>query len=447
MNDELLKKLPFSLISEQSLLGSVIISPAALDDVVQIITADDFYMTEHAEIFSAIKELFANSKEIDFVTLVDSLVTRGVYTESAATDYINQLVNKGSNALNVKDYAKIIKDKSVLRRLIGVCDEISEKAYGEEGDVSGLVDYAESLVFDIAQGRNSKNFRHISDVIGDVYQNLHTMATEGDSAQGTKTGFSGVDRVLAGMGNSDLILVGARPGMGKTSFALNVATNVAVQSKKTVCIFSLEMSAEQLVTRIISSEAMVDSYALRTGNLDSKQWSEIAKTTTKLAGSNILIDDTTGMTVTGMKGKLRRVKNLGLVVVDYLGLMQSDKRIENRVNEVAEISRNLKIMAKELGVPVICCAQLSRGPESRTDKRPMLSDLRDSGAIEQDADVVIFLYKDDYYKTEKDNSDEGCIAEIIVAKNRHGSTDTIKMGWIGRYTKFRTIAQNMEDSN
>ena len=447
MNDELLKKLPFSLISEQSLLGSVIISPAALDDVVQIITADDFYMTEHAEIFSAIKELFANSKEIDFVTLVDSLVTRGVYTESAATDYINQLVNKGSNALNVKDYAKIIKDKSVLRRLIGVCDEISEKAYGEEGDVSGLVDYAESLVFDIAQGRNSKNFRHISDVIGDVYQNLHTMATEGDSAQGTKTGFSGVDRVLAGMGNSDLILVGARPGMGKTSFALNVATNVAVQSKKTVCIFSLEMSAEQLVTRIISSEAMVDSYALRTGNLDSKQWSEIAKTTTKLAGSNILIDDTTGMTVTGMKGKLRRVKNLGLVVVDYLGLMQSDKRIENRVNEVAEISRNLKIMAKELGVPVICCAQLSRGPESRTDKRPMLSDLRDSGAIEQDADVVIFLYKDDYYKTEKDNSDEGCIAEVIVAKNRHGSTDTIKMGWIGRYTKFRTIAQNMEDSN
>lgn len=445
MNDGLLKKLPFSLISEQSLLGSVIISPAALDDVVQIITADDFYMSEHAEIFSAIRELYANSKEIDFVTLVNSLVTRGVYTESAATDYVNQLVNKGSNALNVKDYAKIIKDKSTLRRLIGVCDEVTEKAYGEEGDVAGLVDYAESLVFDIAQGRNSKNFRHISDVIGDVYQNLHLMATEGENAQGTRTGFSGVDRVLAGMGNSDLILVGARPGMGKTSFALNIATNVAVQSRKTVCIFSLEMSAEQLVTRIISSEAMIDSYALRTGNLDSKQWSEIAKTTTKLAGCNILIDDTTGMTVTGMKGKLRRVKNLGLVVVDYLGLMQSDKRIENRVNEVAEISRNLKIMAKELGVPVICCAQLSRGPESRTDKRPMLSDLRDSGAIEQDADVVIFLYKDDYYKTEKENNDEGCIAEIIVAKNRHGSTDTVKMGWIGRYTKFRTIAQNMEE--
>ena len=444
MNDELLKKLPFSLITEQSLLGSIIIAPEALDEVVQLITADDFYISEHSEIFSTIKELFVNSKDIDFITLVDALVTKGVYTESAASDYITQLVHKGNNALNVKDYAKIIKDKSLLRRLIGVCDEVSEKAYSKEGDAARLVDYAESLVFDIAQGRDSKNFKHISDVINDVYKNLHTMATEGEAAQGTKTGFSGVDQVLAGMGNSDLILVGARPGMGKTSFALNIATNVAVQSKKTVCIFSLEMSAEQLVSRIISSEAMIDSYSLRTGNLDNKQWSEIAKTTTKLAGCNILIDDTTGMTVTGMKGKLRRVKDLGLVVVDYLGLMQSDRRIDNRVNEVAEISRNLKIMAKELNVPVVCCAQLSRGPESRTDKRPMLSDLRDSGAIEQDADIVIFLYKDDYYE-KQEGSEEGCIAEVIIAKNRHGSTSTVKMGWIGRYTKFRTIANEMGD--
>ncbi len=445
MNDELLKKLPFSLVTEQSLLGSIIIAPDTLDDVVQIISPNDFYIEEHAQIFTAIKELFLNSKDIDFVTLVDALVTKGVYTESAATDYITQLVHRGNNALNVKDYAKIIKDKSLLRRLIDVCDEVSDKAYSEEGEAARLVDYAESLVFDIAQGRDSKNFRHISDVINDVYKNLHTMATEGEAAQGTKTGFSGVDQVLAGMGNSDLILVGARPGMGKTSFALNIATNVAVQSKKTVCIFSLEMSAEQLVSRIISSEAMIDSYALRTGNLDSKQWNEIAKTTTKLAGCNILIDDTTGMTVTGMKGKLRRVKDLGLVVVDYLGLMQSDRRIDNRVNEVAEISRNLKIMAKELNVPVVCCAQLSRGPESRTDKRPMLSDLRDSGAIEQDADIVIFLYKDDYYDKQENSNEEGCIAEVIIAKNRHGSTSTVKMGWIGRYTKFRTIANNMEE--
>ena len=446
MNDELLKKLPFSLVTEQSLLGSIIIAPETLDDVVQLISPSDFYISEHAEIFMALKELFLNSKDIDFVTLVDALVTKGVYTEAAATDYITQLVHKGNNALNVKDYAKIIKDKSLLRKLIDVCDEVSEKAYSEEGEAARLVDYAESLVFDIAQGRDTKNFRHISDVINDVYKNLHAMATEGEAAQGTKTGFSGVDTVLAGMGNSDLILVGARPGMGKTSFALNIATNVAVQSKKTVCIFSLEMSAEQLVSRFISSEAMIDSVSLRTGKLDSKQWSEIAKATTRLAGCNILIDDTTGMTVTGMKGKLRRVKDLGLVVVDYLGLMQSDRKIDNRVNEVAEISRNLKIMAKELNVPVICCAQLSRGPESRTDKRPMLSDLRDSGAIEQDADVVIFLYKDDYYDKKDGSGDEGCIAEVIIAKNRHGSTNTVKMGWIGRYTKFRTIAENVGEA-
>ena len=445
MNEELLKKLPFSLVTEQSLLGSIIIAPEVLDEVVQIITPDDFYISEHAQIFMTLKELFVNSRDIDFITLVNALVTKGIYNEAGATDYVTQLVHKGNNALNVKDYAKIIKDKSLLRKLIGVCDEISEKAYSEEGEAAHLVDYAESLVFDIAQGRDSKNFRHISDVINDVYRNLHEMA-EGEAAQGTKTGFSGVDAVLAGMGNSDLILVGARPGMGKTSFALNIATNVAVQSKKTVCIFSLEMSAEQLVNRIISSEAMIDSMSLRTGKLDAKQWNEIAKTTTQLAGTNILIDDTTGMTVTGMKGKLRRVKDLGLVVVDYLGLMQSDKRIDNRVNEVAEISRNLKIMAKELNVPIICCAQLSRGPESRTDKRPMLSDLRDSGAIEQDADVVIFLYKDDYYDKKDTDNDEGCIAEVIVAKNRHGSTKTVKMGWIGRYTKFRTIATDVGEA-
>ncbi len=446
MNGDLTKKLPFSLVAEQSLLGSVIIDPKALDDVVQIISSSDFYIEEHAEIFNALKELFLNSRDIDFVTLSDMLVTKGVYRESEATEYITQLMHKGSNALNVKDYAKIIKDKSILRRLIEVCGDVTDKAYSEEGDTTELVNYAESLVFEIAQGKDSKNFRHISDVIGDVYKNLHKMATEGEAAQGTKTGFSGVDNVLAGMGNSDLILIGARPGMGKTSFALNIATNVAVQSKKTVCIFSLEMSAEQLVSRIISSEAMIDSVALRTGKLDPKQWSEIAKTTTKLAGANILIDDTTGITVTGMKGKLRRVKDLGLVVVDYLGLMQSDRKIDNRVNEVAEISRNLKLMAKELNVPVICCAQLSRGPENRPDKRPQLSDLRDSGAIEQDADVVIFLYKDDYYAKAEERSDEGCIAEVIIAKNRHGSTNTVKMGWIGRYTKFRTIATDVGEA-
>ncbi|MBE6549994.1 MAG: replicative DNA helicase [Ruminococcaceae bacterium] len=443
MTDEFARKLPFSMIAEQSLLGSVLIDPQSLNDVVEIITADDFYLTEHTQIFTAMRELFLVNKEIDVVTLIDTLVTKGIYDKSGGEDYIRTLYQAVPNSLNVKDYATIVKQKSLLRKLIDACSDISEKAYSEEGDAGQLVDFAESTIFDIAQGRDTKSFRHIRDVIRNVYENLHTMATEGESAQGTKTGFSGIDNVLAGMGNSDLILVGARPGMGKTSFALNIGTNVALQTGKTVCMFSLEMSAEQLVTRVISSEAMIDSYALRTGKLDPKQWEDIAAATTRLSGCNILIDDTSGITVTGMKGKLRRIKNLGLVVIDYLQLMQSDRRNDgNRVQEVADISRALKIMAKELNVPIICCAQLSRGPESRTDKRPMLSDLRDSGAIEQDADTVIFLYRDEYYVTDK-NDEESSVAEVIIAKNRHGSTGTVKVGWIGRYTKFRSIATDV----
>ncbi len=444
MNDELVKKLPFSLIAEQSLLGAILIDPDCFNEVAERVSAPDFYLTEHSQIYTAMHELFLANKEIDIVTLIDTLVTRGVYNKSGGEDYIKALGQTVSNSLNAKDYADIVKEKSLLRKLIDACSEISDTAYSEEGKAGEIINYAESKIFDIAQGRDTKNFKHISDVIGEVYKNLHTMATEGESAQGTRTGFSGLDTVLAGMGNSDLILVGARPGMGKTSFALNIGTNVALQTKKKVCIFSLEMSAEQLVTRVISSEAMVDSYALRTGKLDNSQWEDIANAAAKLAGCDILIDDTSGITVTGMKAKLRRVENLGLVIIDYLQLMQSDRRTDNRVQEVADISRALKIMAKELNVPIICCAQLSRGPESRTDKRPMLSDLRDSGAIEQDADTVIFLYRDEYYDT-SNNSDEGSIAEVIIAKNRHGSTGNVKMAWIGRYTKFRTIATNIQE--
>ena len=442
MTDSLNRKLPFSLIAEQSLLGSVLIDPQSLNDVAEMVSASDFYLTEHVHIYTAMHELFLVNREIDVVTLIDTLVTKGIYDKSNGEEYIRSLLQAVPSALNIKDYARIVKQKSLLRNLIDVCSDISEKAYSEEGDAGQLVDFAEASIFDIAQGRDTKGFRHIREVLGNVYNELHA-AADGTQSKGTKTGFSGIDRVLAGMGDSDLILVGARPGMGKTSFALNIATNVAMQTKKAVCIFSLEMSAEQLVTRVISSEAMVDSYALRTGMLENKQWEDIAAATTRMAGCDILIDDTSGISVTGMKGKLRRVKNLGLVVIDYLQLMQSDRRNDNRVQEVAEISRSLKIMAKELNVPIICCAQLSRGPESRTDKRPMLSDLRDSGAIEQDADTVIFLYRDEYYDRES-NDEEGNVAEVIIAKNRHGSTGTVKVGWIGRYTKFRSIATDEE---
>ncbi len=447
-SDSLVRQLPFSLIAEQSLLGAVLVDPESFNQIADMVAITDFYLEEHQQIFAAMHSLFLTSREIDVVTLIDMLVQKGIYTKSGGEQYIRTIAEVVPNALNVKDYARIVKDKSTLRQLIDACSEVSEIAYSEQDDVAHTLDAAENRIFAIAQGKDTKNFRHIREVIGDVYAHLHDLTTDKDASQGTATGFSGLDRVLAGMGKSDLVLVGARPGMGKTSFCLNIATNVAAATGQTVCIFSLEMSCEQLVNRIISSEAMVDSYAMRTGVLKDEDWENIARATTQLAKCDILIDDTSGITVTGMKAKLRRVKNLGLVVIDYLQLMQSDSRIDNRVQEVAEISRAMKIMAKDLMVPIICCAQLSRGPESRTDKKPMLSDLRDSGAIEQDADVVMFLYRDEYYKTNESSDPnagpDSSIAEVIVAKNRHGSTGTVKMGWIGKYTKFRTIATDSE---
>lgn len=441
MNEEFVKKLPFSLIAEQSLLGSILIDPSSLNDVADLIKAEDFYIAEHTQIYLAMHELFLTNSEIDVVTLIDMLVRKGIYDKSGGEDYLKTLCEVVPSALNVKDYAKIVKEKSVLRQLIAVCGEITETAYSEQDEVAHILDAAENKIFAIAQGRDTKSFRHIREVLVDVHGHLKDLQENPEEVQGTKTGFSGLDKMLVGMGNSDLILVGARPGMGKTSFVLNIGTNVALHTKKTVCIFSLEMSCEQLVSRVLSSEAMVDSKLLRSGALAKDDWDKLAAVSAKLAGCDILIDDTPGITVTGMKAKLRREKNLGLVVIDYLQLMQSDSRNDNRVQEVSEISRSLKLMAKELNVPVICCAQLSRGPESRTDKKPMLSDLRDSGAIEQDADVVMFLYRDEYYKTDA-NSQDASIAEVIIQKNRHGSTGTVEMGWIGRYTKFMTKADD-----
>lgn len=444
MQDELVKKLPFSMPAEQSLLGSILVDPAALNEVADLINSEDFYLTEHKQIYLAMRELFLANREIDVVTLIDMLVVKGIYDKSGGEDYIRTLSEAVPDALNVKDYARIVKEKSVLRQLIAASSEIAEAAYSEQEEVASILDHAENLIFNIAQGRDTKNFRHIKDVLVDVYNHLHELNTNREATQGTQTGFSGLDRVLAGMGKSDLVLVGARPGMGKTSFALNVATNVAKQTKKTVCFFSLEMSADQVVSRMLSSEALVDSYALRTGEFKPDDWEKLAHASSELAGCDILIDDTSNMTVTAMKAKLRRVKNLGLVVIDYLGLMQGDGHKDNRVQEVSEISRSLKIMAKELMVPVICCAQLSRGPEGRTDKKPMLSDLRDSGAIEQDADTVIFLYRDEYYKTDVDPNQNASVAQVIIAKNRHGSVGTVNIGWNGQFTKFVTIDKELE---
>ena len=434
---EMQKNLPCALEAEQSVLGSILIDPNCFADLTEIIRAEDFYLDEHGEIFYAMQDLFAKSREIDLVTLIDTLVSRGVYNEEESKKYIKIIAETVPSASNVLDYAKIVREKSLLRSLIGVSDEIRDMAFSAQGDVKDIIDGAEAKVFAIAQGSENKGFVHIREAISRTYARLDLLARDKNAGAGTPTGFSGLDRTIVGLGEGDLVLIGARPGMGKTSFAMNIATNIAKITKKNVCVFSLEMSAEQLASRMLSSEALVDSYAIRSGDLTTEQYKKLADAAADLSESDILIDDTTGITVTRMKAKLRRVKNLGLVVVDYLQLMQGErKNSDNRVLEVGDISRGLKILAKELKIPVICCAQLSRGPESRTDKRPMLSDLRDSGAIEQDADIVMFLYRDEYYK--EPGAGEQSIAECIVAKNRHGSTGTVKLGWIGQFTKFIT---------
>ena len=435
--------MPFSLEAEQSVLGAILIDPTCMDHLAGILSAEDFMLEEHRDVFSAMQKMYLRSKTIDVVTLLDELVRDGVYDEAGGKDYIRLISEIVPSAANVKDYAEIVRDKSMLRALISACDDITAMAYSEQEDTAHLVEMAEQKIFAVAEGRENKGFTHIRDALVQVSDRLHLLAENKTEALGMPTGFSGLDRVLVGLGKSDLVLVGARPGMGKTSFAMNLATHAAVTTKKTVCIFSLEMSAEQLVSRVMSSEALIDSYRLRSGELTDEDWGKLAHAASRLSNCDILIDDTVGLTVTGMKAKLRRTKNLGLVVIDYLQLMQSDRRIDNRVNEVAEISRGLKLLAKELQVPVICCAQLSRGPESRNDKRPMLSDLRDSGAIEQDADIVLFLYRDEYYKSEKDEPQN--IAEVIVAKNRHGSTGNVKMGWFGQYTKFTTLEEDRQE--
>ncbi len=446
----LIRQMPVSIEAEQALLGSIIIRPESFDKIGGMVEAEDFYLEEHKHIYSALVKMYTQSKMIDTVTLVNALVEQGDRDEAGGIQYITLLAESVPTASNVKDYARIVKDKSLLRRLIGVCDEITRDAYEESAPVRAVIDSAEQRMFDISNDNDVKEFRHIRDILQNVYRDIETTVEMKGAVTGAKTGFSALDRMLVQMGKGDLVIVGARPGMGKTSFALNIATNVAKNSGKAVAIFSLEMSGEQLVTRIISSEALVDSHSLRTGQLKAEDWDNIAGVISSLSGADIYIDDTSQITTTEMRSKLRRIKNLGLVVIDYIGLMQSTSNADNRAQQVGEISRNLKVMAKDFGIPIVCCAQLNRGTESRpgAGKRPTLADLRDSGSIEQDADIVLFLYRDEYYKdisgSDADSVDSANTAEIIVAKNRHGSVGNVKMGWIGQFTKFRTLEQDLE---
>ena len=457
ISSQLIKQMPVSIEAEQAVLGSIISKPESFDSVAGMLSADDFYLEDHKKIFATIVAMYTASKTIDTVTLLNAMAEENGKDRETNIQYLSLIAESVPSVKNIKEYAKIVKDKSLLRRLIDTCDEINKDAYEESSSVKTIIDSAEQKIFDLSNGNETKDFRHIRDILHNVYSDLEVLSDSKGAVTGSKTGFSGLDKMLIQMGKGDLVIVGARPGMGKTSFAMNIATNVAKSSHKAVCIFSLEMSGEQLVTRILSSEALIDSYSLRTGQLSNEDWGHIASVVQSLSGCDIYIDDTSAITATEMRSKLRRIKNLGLVVLDYIGLMQSTSSTDNRAQQVGEISRNLKIMAKDFGIPIICCAQLNRGTESRpgVGKKPTLADLRDSGSIEQDADIVLFLYRDEYYKNISGNTgadgegatapvdDSANTAEVIIAKNRHGSVGNVKMGWIGQFTKFRTLEEDV----
>ena len=439
LTEENLNRMPFSLEAEQSVLGAIILNPEKIRDVANVITAEDFYLEQHRAIYEALRDLFLENNTIDIVTLINELEKSGTYDNAGGKNYVALLAQSVPSMANLPDYLRIIKDKALLRRLIEASSEISRISYAAEGNAEDILDRSEQLIYNIAEKRETKGLVHIKDVIISNYQYLDELQKTGAEALGTPTYFTDIDKHLIGMGKSDLIIVAARPGVGKTSFCLNIATQVAVKTKKKVVVFSLEMSCEQLAQRMLSSEALIDATKFRTGSFNEEEWVKLARAAGVLSKTNIYLDDTANISVSEMKSKLRRVEDLGLVVVDYLGLMKSDRKTDNRVNEVSDISRNLKLMAKELEVPVIVCSQLSRGPE-KTDKPPMLSDLRDSGAIEQDADVVMFLSRD-YYQNDPENQN---VATCNIAKNRHGSVGKVDLGWFAQYTRFTNLDNRHE---
>ena len=444
--DLLTRQMPHSLEGEQAVLGSMLIDPECIKDVMDKLQPGDFYLRQNREIFEAIYSMFSYARPVDGITVAEELRKNGTYDEQTTRRYLAELMEITTTSANVMEYVKIVRDKALLRGVAIAASEITAMVQEGIGTAADTLDAAEQKIFAVRRGQSAQDMVPISRVLPDVLERLGEMTESQDHMPGLSSGFSAVDAKITGLNKSDLLLLAARPGMGKTSFALNIALNVARSSRKTVAIFSLEMSAEQLVTRILSGEALVENYRLRTGNLRETDWQKIAAAASVLNQLDIRVDDNPMLSAADMNAKCRRLDNLGLVVIDYLQLMTSagDKgnRGENRQQVVSDISRMMKIMAKELNVPVICLSQLSRANEKRDDKRPMLSDLRESGAIEQDADIVMFLYRDDYYNadTEKRN-----VAECIVAKNRHGETGKVELRWMPEYTAFGTLETRYDE--
>ena len=436
-DDLLLRQAPHSPQAEQAVLGSMLIDPDCIKDVMDKLQPEDFYLRANRDIFETIYHMFIYSRPIDGVTVAGEMERNGVYNDNTR-DYLVQLMDVTPTSANVMEYVKIVLDKSLMRQVAAAAGSITAMVQEGNGDAGDMLESAEQKVYAIRRGRSAQNMVTVSMVLQDVMNHLAELtASGGKTLPGLSTGLSAVDAKINGLNKSDLLLLAARPGMGKTSMALNVALSAAKESGKTVAIFSLEMSREQLVTRLIASEGLVENTRLVTGNLRESDWQRIAEAASSLSRMDIRIDDNPLLTVADMNAKCRRLENLGLVVIDYLQLMTSaggkGYSGENRQQAVSDISRMLKIMAKELQVPVLCLSQLSRANEKRDDKRPMLSDLRESGAIEQDADIVLFLYRDDYYK---EDSEKRNIAECIVAKNRHGETGTVKLQWLPQFTTF-----------
>ncbi|MBQ1950485.1 MAG: replicative DNA helicase [Clostridia bacterium] len=437
--------LPYSLEAEQSVLGAVLVEPESIVQVADKLIPEHFYLPEHQSVYTVMLDKLRNNQRIDFVTVLESLKSEGFFSSEEGKAYLLKLANTVPFLSNLPNYIQIVREKYEARCLIKAAREITEAAMDPATPPDSLLETAEQKIYNIRQDRRTGGLMHIREVIASNYEIFMKLASpeERDQFIGIPTGISALDQVTSGLNRSDLIIVGARPGMGKTSFALNIARNVAVQQKRTVAFFNLEMSREQMVNRLLSSEAGVESTKLRTGNLSKDEWSRISTAASSLSQAPIYLDDTASITVPEMKARLMRLDDLGFVVVDYLQLMHGAKRTENRVQEVSEITRSLKIMAKELNVPVMVAAQLSRSTEKQgANHRPALSDLRESGSIEQDADQVLFLYRPDYYRNENQDpttAPSADTAEVIVAKNRHGELKTVPLAWSGEFTRFTSV--------
>lgn len=448
MNDLLIDRTPPQNIeAEQAVLGAIFIEPESLTTAAEILLPEDFYRSSHQQIFSVMLKLNDLGKAVDVVTVSEELASSGKLENIGGISYLMELANAVPTAANIEYYAKIVEEKSLLRRLIRTATDIAKEGYTREDEVDTLLTEAERKILEVANRKNTGDFQNIRDVLVKTYDHIEQLHNRKGEITGIPTGFHELDRMTAGFQKNDLIIVAARPSVGKTAFALNIAQNVATKTEHNVAIFSLEMGAEQLVMRMLSSEGNINSQNLRTGALTDEDWRKLTMAMGSLSNAGIYIDDTPGIRVQEIRAKCRRLKQekgLGMVIIDYLQLIQgSSKRAENRQQEVSEISRSLKALARELEIPVIALSQLSRSVEQRADKRPMMSDIRESGSIEQDADIVAFLYRDDYYDQNTENKN---IIEIIIAKQRNGPVGTVQLAFAKEYNKFVNLEKRFDDT-